>query len=198
MSHPPTGAVTFLSTKIESPRLLLRPFRDADLPIFHAYRSDPEVARYQGWQPPTEDQARAFIQEVKALQPGVPGEWFQFAIELKETGLLIGDCALKLDPEEPRQAEIGYTLAREHQGKGYASEAVSTLLDYTFGPLGLHRVYALVICENQRSVSLLERLGMRREAHHIQHYWHKGAWVDEYQYAILESEWPNRPPKEPT
>jgi RimJ/RimL family protein N-acetyltransferase len=122
---------------------------------------------------------------------------FQFALELKQTGLLIGDCALKVDREEPRQAEIGYTLAREHQGKGYASEAVSTLLDYAFATLGLHRVYAFVICENQRSVALLERLGMRREGHFIQHFWHKGGWADEYQYAVLESEWLNRSRKEP-
>src|SRR3954471_8172307 len=88
--------LNLIFTRIESPRLLLRHFRDSDLPIFHAYRNDPELARYQGWQAPTEAQARAFIEEVKALQPGVPGEWFQFAVELKQTGQLIGDCALKL------------------------------------------------------------------------------------------------------
>src|SRR3954452_17382511 len=110
-------------TQLDSPRLLLRHFKDADLPIFHAYRNDPEVARFQSWQQPTEDQARAFIDEMKTLQPGVPGEWFQFAVELKETGLLIGDLAMKVDREEPRQAEIGYTFAHEHQGKGYATEA---------------------------------------------------------------------------
>ena len=123
------------------------------------------------------------------MQPGVPGEWFQFAVELKETGLLIGDCALKVDADDTQQAEIGYTFAREHQGKGYAAEAVACLLDYAFGTLNLHRVIALVICENQRSVALLHRLGLRREGHFIQDFWHKGSWVDEYQYAILESEW---------
>src|SRR5215210_518471 len=119
-----------LFTQIESPKLVLRHFKPADLPAFHAYRNDSEVAKYQGWDAFTKEHAIAFIEEMASLQPGIPGEWFQFAVELKETGLLIGDCALKPDREEPRQAEMGYTLAREHQGKGYASEAVSTLLDY--------------------------------------------------------------------
>jgi RimJ/RimL family protein N-acetyltransferase len=59
----------------------------------------------------------------------VPGEWFQFAIESKETGALIGDCTLRVDEHEPYRAEIEFTLAREHKGKGLGSEAVSRLLD---------------------------------------------------------------------
>ncbi len=192
MTGTDTDMVGHIFIRIESPRLVLRHFGDSDLFIFHAYRNDPEVARYQGWESLTEDQARTFIEAVKTEQPGVPGQWFQFAAELKETKLLIGDCALKVDLEEPRQAQIGYTFAREHQGKGYASEAVSSLLNYAFYTLSLHRVYAFVNCENHRSVALLERLNMRREGHFIQHFWHKGSWVDEYQYAVLESEWLNR------
>ena len=178
--------------RIEAPRLVLRHFKPADLQAFHAYRNDPEVAKYQGWDSLSEERALAFIEEMASLQPGVPGEWFQFAVELKASGLLIGDCTLKPDQEEPRQAEMGYTFARENQGKGYATEAVSALLDYAFGTLGLHRVCAFVICENVRSVALLERIGMRREGHFLQGFWHKGRWVDEYLYAVLESEWLSR------
>lgn len=181
-----------LFSTIESARLIIRHFKPADLPLFHAYRNDPEVARYQGWDTLSEERALSFINEMAALQPGIPGEWFQFAVELKESGLLIGDCAMKLDTEEPRQAEIGYSFARRHQGNGYASEAVSTLLDYAFGSFGLHRVTAFVICGNERSIALLERIGMRREGHFLQDFWHKGSWVDEYLYALLESEWLSR------
>src|SRR3712207_3176836 len=118
--------------RLESERLILRRFADSDLAPFLAYRNDPEVARYQAWESCTEQEAVAMIEELKSLQPGIPGEWFQFAIELKETGALIGDCALKVE-QDGRQAEIGFTLSREHQGKGYAAEAVSRLLDYAFG-----------------------------------------------------------------
>jgi RimJ/RimL family protein N-acetyltransferase len=175
-------------TRLESERLILRRFDDSDLMPFLAYRNDPEVARYQAWESCTEHEASAMIDELKSLQPGTPGEWFQFAIELKETAALIGDCALKVE-QDGRQAEIGFTLAREHWGKGYASEAVSRLLDYAFGNLGLHRVVAITDRENEPSIALLERLGMRREGCFVQNAWFKGRWASEYLYALLEDEW---------
>jgi RimJ/RimL family protein N-acetyltransferase len=179
-------------TGLETARLILRHFWDGDLAPFMAYRNDPVVARYQGWEGISEAEARAFIEEQKMVQPGVPGQWFQIAIELKETGTLAGDCALKINEHDERQAEIGYTLARAYQGKGIASEAVSRVLDYAFRTLGLHRVIAITDCENAASITLLERLGLRREGHFIQNVWFKGKWGDEYLYAILEKEWLNK------
>jgi RimJ/RimL family protein N-acetyltransferase len=176
-------------TRIESERLWIRRFKDSDLAPFMAYRNDPEVARYQTWDSCDEREARVFIREVGSAQPGVPGEWFGFAIESKETGALIGDCALRVDEHEPYRAEIGFTLAREYQGKGLASEAVSLLLDYTFDTLGLHRVVATADCRNAPSVALLERVGMRREGHFLENMWFKGGWTDEYLYAVLKDEW---------
>lgn len=182
------GEVKF--SRIESERLLLRRFKDSDLAPFMAYRNDPEVAKYQGWDSCDQHEAMAFIREMESsTRPGVPGEWFQFAIESKETGALVGDCALRVDEHEPYRAEIGFTLARAHQGKGLASEAVSRLLDYAFDTLRLHRVEAIADCKNAPSVALLERLGMRREGHFIQHIWFKGRWADEYLYAVLRTEW---------
>jgi RimJ/RimL family protein N-acetyltransferase len=176
-------------TNLETPRLLLRHFTDADLIPFLAYRNDYDVARYQDWEGISEPEARAFIREQKTIQPGVPGQWFQFAIEFKETRTLVGDCALKISEHDDRQAEIGYTLSHAYQGKGIASEAISCLLDYVFMTLELHRVIAITDCENAASVALLERLGLRREGHFIQNIWFKGKWGDEYLYAILKHEW---------
>ena len=152
------------------------------------YRNDTEVARYQDWESCSEREARDFIREMRSSEPGTPGEWFQFAVELKETGRLIGDCGLKT-AEDGRQAEIGVTLSQEHQGRGYASEAVSRLLDYAFGDLGLHRIVAIADQENAPSVALLERLGMHREGAFIQNAWFKGHWASEYLYAILRDQW---------
>jgi RimJ/RimL family protein N-acetyltransferase len=176
-------------TRIESESLRIRRFKDSDLAPFLAYRNDPKVARYQSWDACDEEEARAILREMQSAQPGVPGEWFQFAIESKETGALIGECALRVDQHEPYRAEIGFTLAREYQGRGFASEAVSVLLDYAFGTLGLHRVVAIVDCRNAPSVALLERVGMRREGHFIENVWFKGSWADEYLYAVLRDEW---------
>lgn len=174
---------------IELQRVRLRPFADVDLPIFLAYRNDPEVARYQSWETTSEAEARTFIQEQKNAQPGIPGKWFQIAIELKETSKLIGDCAVKILADDPRQAEFGFTLSRAYQGRGLAFEAISGILNYVFKTLKLHRVIAIADCENAASVALLERLGMRREGHFIQNTWFKGKWGDEYLYAILGEEW---------
>jgi len=174
---------------LESPRIVLRHFRDADLPSFLAYRNDPEIAKYQSWESLNEQEAHAFVQEQKTLQPGVPGAWFQLAIELKETGRLVGDCGLKVHQQDTQQAEIGFTLSRDYQSKGLASETVSCLLDYAFIQLGLHRIIAVTDCQNAPCVALLERLGLRREGHFLQNVWFKGMWGDEYLYAILKDEW---------
>jgi RimJ/RimL family protein N-acetyltransferase len=175
--------------RIESERLILRRFRDSDLAPFVAYRNDPEVARYQSWDSFDEPEARAFIREMASVQPGVLGEWFQFAVEPKETEGLVGDCALQVDGQEPYRAELGFTLAQEHQGKGFASEAVSRLLDYAFESLELHRIFAIADCRNKPSWMLLERVGLRQEGHFLENTWFKGEWSDEYLYAVLKDEW---------
>jgi RimJ/RimL family protein N-acetyltransferase len=176
---------------VETSRLRLRHFRESDLSTFMAYRNDPEVARYQSWEYISEPEARDFIQEQKDVQPGLCGLGMQIAVELKATGMLVGDCYFMLNEHDALQAEIGYTLSRAYQGQGLATEAVSCLLTYAFSTFDLHRITAICDCENVASIALLERLGMRREGHFIQNIWFKGKWGDEYLYAILREEWPN-------
>jgi RimJ/RimL family protein N-acetyltransferase len=176
-------------TAIETPRLRLRSFTEADLPAFIAYRNDPLVAKYQSWEGISEAEASAFLQEQKEIQAGIPGQGMQIAIESKETGVLVGDCYFLIQEQDERQAEIGYTLSRAYQGHGFATEAVSGLLTYAFMHLHLHRIIAITDCENVASVALLERLGMRREGHFLQNVWFKGKWGDEYLYAMLKEEW---------
>ena len=130
-------------------------------------------------------------------QPGTPGEWFQFAIALKGADDLIGDCVSKVDGGDARQAEIGFTLSRAYQGEGYAAEAVSRLLDWAFGELGLHRVVAITDQRNEPSSRLLERLGMRREGSFVRNAWFKGEWASEYLYAVLGEEWLGKRGREP-
>lgn len=177
---------------IEAPRLTLRRFRPSDLAAFMAYRNDPQVARYQGWEGMDEAQARAFIAEQQTAQPRVPGRWLQIALEERGSGELIGDCALRADDHDTRLAEIGITVARAHQRRGYAREALSHLLDHAFSVLAIHRVVAYVDVRNAASIALLERLGMRREGHLIEDYWCRGAWISDYLYAMLARE--RRPP----
>lgn len=168
------GRSTF--TQLESSRLVLRRFRDSDLPTFLVYVNDPEVARYQSWEPYDERRARAFIRDMQQAESGRAGHWFQFAIGLQGTGAHIGDCALGIGVKhlDARQAEIGYSLARPHWGNGYATEAIGRLLHYAFGELKVHRIVAVVDCRNPRSCAVVERLGFRREGHFLQNFWSRG------------------------
>jgi RimJ/RimL family protein N-acetyltransferase len=175
-----------------SPRLCLRRLAPDDLDSFLEYRNDPAVARYQGWDSYTRDEAVELIQSQAEQVPSVPGQWLQIGIAPRNTHQLVGDCGFKIHGHDPRQATIGITLARPFQGLGYATEALSTLFDYVFGPMNLHRVIADTDPENASSWRLLERLGMRREAHSKQSLWFKGRWADEYLYAILAEEWRRR------
>jgi RimJ/RimL family protein N-acetyltransferase len=176
-------------TSLQTGRLLLRRFVEGDLELFLAYVNDPLVARYQSWESYTEQQAREVIEKQKSLEPGAPGQWFTFAVEHKEARALIGHVALIVREEDHRQAEFGFTFSRTYQGKGLAREAATAVLDYVFEAMGLHRVIAITDCENERSVALLERLGMRREGHFVENIWFKGRWGSEYLYAVLREEW---------
>ena len=175
---------------LETERLQLRHFCDSDLKDFIAYRSDPLVARYQGWEVPYElETGRAFIDEMKNALPGTLGKWFQAAIEIRSLRTLLGDCAFHILENDRRQAYIGITLAHPFWGKGYGQEACRRLIDYLFYELNLHRVIAESDVDNVASYTLLERLGFRREAHLLENIWFKGAWGSEFHYAMLEREW---------
>ena len=174
---------------LETERLRLRHFKDSDLESFLAYRNDPEVARYQGWDVPyPREKALEFVEEMKIKDPGVQGEWFQAAIEEISTGEMIGDAAYHLKKDEP-QAYIGYSIARSHWRMGYGKEAIERLLAYLFDELDLHRVIAITDVENFASFSMLDRLGFRREGHFVENLRFKGNWGSEYYYGMLKREW---------
>lgn len=154
-----------------------------------AYRNDPDIARYQGWESISLAAAQAFIAHQAIVPLGVAGLGVQIAVESKATGLLVGDCYFQMLPDEAGQAELGYTFAADAQGRGLATEAVRAWLTYAFPAFDLHRVRALLDVRNDRSAALLERLGFRREGHFRQSGFYKGEWCDEYLYAILREEW---------
>lgn len=177
---------------ITTRRLLLRRLAPPDAPTVYAYRSLPEVARLQFWDPQSEEEILRFIEELTRIEPNTPGTWFQLGITLRDSGLLIGDCGIRFPAEETWQVEIGITLDPAHQGQGYATEALEAAFGYCFGPLGKHRVFASVDPRNDASIALIERVGMRREAHFRESLWFKGAWADDLIYAILVGEWRGR------
>ena len=171
---------------LSSSRLVLRRLSESDLSSFCDYRSDPRVARYQDWT--SFQKWRAAVSLSGEAPSDMPGTQFRWRSNSK-TGELVGDCGLHTPADRLGQAEIGFTLAPVHQGRGYATEAINCLLAYVFDQLGKHRVIAITDARNAPAARVLERVGMRREGHFIKNVWFKGRWGDEYLYALLEQEW---------
>jgi RimJ/RimL family protein N-acetyltransferase len=174
---------------IDTPRLQIRNLKPSDLLPFHAYRSDPEVTKYQGFDVFSREQAENFIVEHAEKRFGRQGEWVQYGIEDKSTGVLIGDCAIRLDQRDPRLGEIGMTISPDNQRKGFAREALTAILQLLFSIDGFHRVAETVDVENVASIRLLKSVGFRQEGHFIENIFFKGYWGSEYQFAMLKSEW---------
>ncbi len=175
---------------IETKRLTLRNFIDADLEAFWAYRNDPQVAKYQGWEfPYPREKALQFVDSMKDSFAPRSGEWIQYAIALTETNELIGDLGCYIKKEDARQAVIGFTIASQHWHKGYAGEIIPSLMKYLFEDMNMHRITADCDAGNAASYRTLEKLGFRREAHYVDSFLFNGAYASEYYYGMLQHEW---------
>jgi RimJ/RimL family protein N-acetyltransferase len=182
-----------MTAEIVTERLRLRPFQVEDLEAFVAYRSDPEVARYQSWDVIySMTDAQSFLTSQPQTEFGQPGEWLQLAIVDRRTGRLCGDCAVRVEIDPPATAEVGVTLARSRQSKGLATEALGAVVAALFEQQGMHRVFAEADDRNAPVKRLLERLGFRREARLVEADWFKGEWSTLCVYAILDREWQTR------
>jgi RimJ/RimL family protein N-acetyltransferase len=170
----------------------LRSISAEDAEALYAYHQLFEVARYQYWSERSREEVAGKIDEwVKKMQAEAP-EAFTLAVIEKETGELIGDCCLQVTDAEARQGEIGYSFHPRSQGRGYGRETAMALLGFGFDQCGLHRIVARCDARNAPSWKLSEAIGMRREAHFLEHALFKGEWDEEYYYAMLEDEWRNR------
>ena len=173
----------------ESERLLIGRFVPGDAERLLRYRAEPAVARFQGWIPRDVEDAREFLRRNESAEFGSTEGWVQLAVRRRADGVLIGDVGLRSMGEHRDQAEIGFTIAPEHQRRGYASEAVAGVLGTLFGDFKVHRVMASVDPRNGASMALLPKLGFRKEAHHRRSLWFKGEWVDDVIFALLAEEW---------
>ena len=175
--------------EIATTRLVLRDLEASDGPRIFSYHRHPDIARFQSWGTESVDVIQSYIRRITAADPDTAGAWYQVGIYLLAGGKLIGDCGLRPLKDEPRQAEVGITLAPEFQRQGYAGEAFRALLSYLFGTLGKHRVFGSVDPANTASIALLRRVGMRQEAHLVKSLWFRETWVDDVIFALLEEEW---------
>jgi Acetyltransferases, including N-acetylases of ribosomal proteins len=162
-------------------RLILRRLQEKDIESLIAYRSDPEVARYQSWTEITEDEARTLIQQKQRTPFGILGAWVQIAIALRETDALIGDIGVCID-QDGQSAEIGFTLSGGHQGKGLATEAVRRVIELLFDETDIKRIEGVTDTRNTASIALLQRLGMKLEK--TEGAWFKGETCHEHRFVL--------------
>ena len=180
--------------RLVTARLVVREFAEDDWSALHAFESDPEAVRYQSYEPRTAEGCRELIRLSLADPAEQPRRVYDLAVLRRAEGDLIGRCGLKLAGAAQREGTLWYILHRAHWGRGYIPEAARALLDVGFAELGLHRVWADCDPANAASIRVLEKLGLRREAHFREHLWLKGAWADSLIYAVLDREWPTASP----
>ncbi|HHG8772414.1 TPA: GNAT family N-acetyltransferase [Raoultella planticola] len=162
-------------TILTTPRLLLSPFTASDWPFFQRLRSDREVMRFMG--ECLDEPALRTLFATRCADPGV------FVLRGQE-GQAMGDIGLRISGKNPYEADIGYALLPEAQGKGYASEALRAICDYGFRRLGLHAINAWVLGDNRGSARLLEKHGFTRiqileKAYHL-----NGVDYDDWVYRL--------------
>jgi RimJ/RimL family protein N-acetyltransferase len=145
---------------IQTDRLVLRRSVPEDAGTISAYRSDPNVNAQQGWDRTDVGSVRADIAEMSRRSPGEPGGWVQFTVLDRDGGRIVGDVGLSLAEPETDVIKVGYTIAPEFQGSGFATEAIAALVDYAFDTLGAEAVRAHASAANAPSIRVAEKVGM--------------------------------------
>lgn len=175
---------------LQTERLLLRPFEEGDLEALHAMQSDEDVVRYLYHDARSIDEVRAALaRKIAWMSVTGEGHGVSAAVILRDTGEFVADLSLWWVSEGHAQGELGFVVHPAHQRRGYATEAARPLLDFAFDTMGMHRVVGRAEARNLASARVLEKLGMRREAHLVENEWVKGEWQSELGYAVLAEEW---------
>lgn len=175
--------------KINTDRLFLRPINLDNVEEIFKYRSDAVSNKYQSWIPETTNDVSDFINDRVSAIIDLFDTWYQFVIIKKDDLKLIGDIGIHFLDKNEKQVEIGITLDKNFQGKGYATEALKQVIKYLFTDLKKHRITVSLDPRNVKSMNLIERLGFRKEAHFKESILSDGKWVDDLVYALLKDEW---------
>ena len=177
--------------ELESERLLFRKYENGDFPAFYDMLSNLENMKYRSSEPKNEDDVRKYLQWGMQCAEQNPCINYRYAVVLKHTGETIGSCELAFTNKDP--AELAWELHRNYWQKGYGTEIGKTLLKLGFEILRIRRIIADCNTLNIGSYGIMEKIGMRREAHYVKYYRGNSAlnyeWCDKYQYAILREEW---------
>lgn len=179
-----------LRLPVETARLMIRELAEDDLDALHAWRRHPAYRRHLPMPRQTRDAVESELNAILRDQTDYRRLRFLLGVVELDSGRLIGEAILKLAPAlRHRQAEIGWAVAEGLKGKGYATEIGRALLDAAFGPLKLHRVFAMCSTENLASKRVMEKLGMREEGTLREHFRTRERWWSSHLYAVLADEY---------
>lgn len=176
---------------IHTGRSTLRQFEPSDADDLYEFHSRPDVVKYLYENVKSRaDTERMVTERLSSKDLTGDGDKLVLAVILTEASKLIGEVSLTMRSREHQQGEIGFIFNPQFQGKGYATEAVRSMVNLGFAKFPFHRLFGRCDARNEPSYRLMERLGMRREAHFIHNELFKGEWGDELVYATLRDEWP--------
>lgn len=173
-------------------RIILRKPRGEDLEPLIVSWSDPEMTRFTGLRTDVRSFVAEMIADARAKEPGAGdarSPWYQFIVERRSDGAMIGDLGAGFGLPGERQVELGYRIHPEAQGRGFAREAVAALIDYLIERHAVHRIVAIAASGNERSKRLLAALGFRHEGHFRRSFLCHGEWLDDDYFALLAEEW---------
>jgi ribosomal-protein-alanine N-acetyltransferase len=177
--------------QLPTERLIVREFVEDDWRALLAIET-PEVVRFLTQDPATEISARVYVQRGIASAREVPRSVFSLGVTLASSNEMIGRCGMKLTEGQPHEASLWFVVHPQYAGQGYMTEAARALLGFAFDELRLHRVYGDCDPRNLASRRVLEKLGMRHEAHLVENVWIKNEWCDSLYFAMLDREWAAR------
>jgi RimJ/RimL family protein N-acetyltransferase len=179
---------SFADVRLETPRLVLRPFRHADAGDLFAVYSHPEVARYVplGEWKRIDDAHQRIARDINSM---AVGEYIRLAVERREDARVLGEVLLFKFDAQSRRAELGYALGRDAWGCGYAAEALPPLVEHGFRKLDLRRIEAVINPRNAASAKVLDRLGFTHEGTLREHHVMRGETGDTAVYGLLRREW---------
>jgi [ribosomal protein S5]-alanine N-acetyltransferase len=176
-----------LTVPVRTARLSLREFVAADFEAVHAYSSDARVTRYLFFGPRDEESTAEYLEDLLASQREQPRTRFELAVEEIDSGCVIGACDLSLI--EAKVVDLGYMLSAEQWGKGYATEIAAALVEAAFCELRADRVISTVDVNNNASIRVLEKIGMRWEAVYRKHRRAKNRWWDCHLFTLPREVW---------
>lgn len=179
-----------LDLPISTERLVLRPFERTDVASVAGYHVLPAVQRYLVRPTRYQDDVAGAVDVMRnQLSLQRPGDTLTLAIQRQGEKAVLGHVCLHWSDATAGQGELLFAIDPAHAGNGFLTEALTAMLNLAFDHFRIHRIFVRCDGRNHHSAKLMQKLGMRLEAHYREHALFQGEWDEELHFAILDREW---------